>query len=67
MAMSMTSILIHSDAVSSDVRDALQAAELAPVENRAGARKAVARLLVQESTLDCRDARELVDLAPGAC
>lgn len=67
MAMSMTSILIHSHAVSSDVRDALQAAELVPAENRAGARKAAARLLLQESKIDCRDARELVDLAPGAC
>lgn len=67
MAMSMTSILLHSHAVSSDVRDALQAAEHAPTESRAGARKAVARLLLQESSIDCRDARELVDLAPGAC
>ena len=67
MAMSMTSILIHSHAVSSDVRDALQAAERVSADNRALARKQVARLLVMESTLDCRDARELVDLSPGAC
>jgi hypothetical protein len=67
MAMSMTSILIHSHALSPDVRDALQAAEVAPVENRAGARKAAARLLLQESAIDCRDARELLDLAPGSC
>jgi hypothetical protein len=67
MAMSMTAILLHSHAVPSDVRDALHAAELAPVEHRAVARKQVARLLVQQATLDCRDARELVDLAPGAC
>jgi hypothetical protein len=67
MAMSMTAILLHSHAVPSDVRDALHAAELAPAENRALARKQVARLLVQQATLDCRDARELVDLSPGAC
>jgi hypothetical protein len=67
MALSMSSILIHSHAVSDDVRAALEAAELAPAETRAVARKDAARLLVRESTLDCRDARELVDLAPGAC
>jgi hypothetical protein len=67
MALSMTAILLHSHAVPSDVRDALHDAELAPVESRANARKQVARLLVQQSTLDCRDARELVDLSPGAC
>jgi hypothetical protein len=67
MAMSMLSILVHSHAVSPDVRDALHAAELAPVDQRAVARKAAARLLLQESAIDCRDARELVDLAPGAC
>jgi hypothetical protein len=67
MAMSMTAILLHSHAVSSDVRDALHAAEIAPLERRAMARKQAARLLVQEATLDCRDARELVDLSPGTC
>jgi hypothetical protein len=67
MAMSMSSLLIHSHAVSSDVRAALEAAEHAPVEIRAVARKDAARLLVRESTIDCRDARELVDLAPGSC
>jgi len=67
MAMSMTSILLHSHAVSSDVRAAIQAAELVPVETRAVALKNAARLLVREATIDCRDARELVDLAPGAC
>jgi hypothetical protein len=67
MALSMTTILLHSHAVSSDVRAAIQAAELAPAEGRAVALKNAARLLVRESTIDCRDARELVDLAPGAC
>lgn len=67
MSMSMSSILVHSHAVSADVREALQAAEHAPAEARALARKRAASLLVRESTIDCRDARELVDLAPGAC
>lgn len=67
MAMSMSSILVHSHAVSTDVRAALEAAEHEPAETRAVARTQVARLLVRESTIDCRDARELLDLAPGAC
>jgi hypothetical protein len=67
MAMSMLSLLIHSHAVSTNVRNALNAAELAPVEQRAVAKKAAARLLLQESSIECQDARELLDLAPGSC
>jgi hypothetical protein len=64
MAISMMPLLIHSEAVSPDVRAALKAAVLSPPESRPAELESAARLLYREGTLDCRDVRDLVGLAP---
>jgi hypothetical protein len=49
-------------------RDALLAANLAPVERRRTELESAARVLYQETGLDCGDVRELVGLhGAGAC
>lgn len=68
MPLSMTPLLIHSDAVPQNIRSALIAASEAPPEQRKDELVSVARLLYAQTALDCRDARELVGLEPaGRC
>jgi hypothetical protein len=62
MAMSMMPLLIHSEAVSPRVRDALRAAHEAPPQVRAVELESAARLLHREAGLSCRDVRDLFDL-----
>lgn len=64
MSLSMMPILIHSEAVSPEVRAVLRAAEASPPERRRAELEAAARLLYGEARLDCRDVRELVGLGP---
>lgn len=62
MALSMMPILIHSEAVSPEVRAVLKAADASPPERRRAELEAAARLLYGEVRLDCRDVRDLVGL-----
>ncbi|NUP04982.1 MAG: hypothetical protein HOW73_02860 [Polyangiaceae bacterium] len=61
----MAPLLIHSEAVPKEARDALKAASSAPPERRRAELERAARVLYRETELDCADARELVGLAPG--
>jgi hypothetical protein len=67
MAMSMARLLIHSDDVPREARDALSAAERAQSERRLRLLESAAFVLHREVGVDCRDARELVGLEPGDC
>lgn len=68
MSFSMGSLLIHSDGIPPGARDALRAAHRAGGGERRGEMlESAARVLHRETGLDCRDARELVDLAPDGC
>jgi hypothetical protein len=64
MSLSMMPILIHSEAVSAEVRAVLKAAHASPPERRRAELEVAARLLHGEARLDCRDVRELVGLGP---
>lgn len=65
MRFSMAPLLIHSDAVPPEARNALQAASLAAPERRDAQLESAARVLYRETGLDCGEARELVGLPPG--
>ena len=67
MAFSMAHLLMHSDAVPPEARDALKEATSGPPERRSAALESAARILHREGNLDCRDARDLVGLPPGGC
>jgi hypothetical protein len=62
MPLSMTPLLIHSDAVPANIRSALIAAAGFPPERRKAELVSVARLLHTQTSIDCRDACELVGL-----
>ncbi len=62
MAFSLAPLLIHSDSVPAEAREALRAISAAPVEERKSALRSVARLLYAETAIDCSDALELVGL-----
>ncbi len=68
MAFSITRLLLHSNAVPQEARDALKSAfESEPEHQQAWLERALARLY-EATDLDCSDARELVGLAPsGNC
>jgi hypothetical protein len=65
MAFTMAALLIHSDAVPTEARDALKAAGLESPERRHANLESAARVLYRETELDCREARDLVGLPPG--
>jgi hypothetical protein len=68
MPLSMTPLLMYSDAVPQDIRTALIAASAAPAERRSAELASIARQLYAQTSIDCRDARELVGLdANGRC
>jgi len=64
MAISMMPLLIHSEAVSAEVRARLKAAVLSPPELRPAELERAARLLHREASIDCRDVRDLFGLGP---
>lgn len=64
MAVSMMPLLIHSEAISKEVRAALRAAVVASPESRAAELETAARMLHREASLDCRDVRDLFGLGP---
>jgi len=67
MAISMMPLLIHSEAVSPEVREALRAAVQSPPEARRAGLESAARMLHREASIDCHDVRELFGLTPKQC
>jgi hypothetical protein len=64
MAISMMPLLIHSEAVSPEVRARLKAAVSSPPDVRPAELERAARLLHREASIDCRDVRDLFGLGP---
>ena len=68
MGFSIAPLLIYSEAMPAKARDALRAASVAPLEQRRTELESAARVLYQETGLDCGDVRELVGLhSTGNC
>jgi hypothetical protein len=63
MSLSMAPLLMHSEQVPAEARDAIRAAYNAPVQQRAARLEAAARVLHRATGLECSDVRELVGLA----
>jgi plasmid stability protein len=68
MGLSITPLLIHSEAVPPEARDALKSAFLGPQETRRAQLETAARAIFLSTDLDCREAREIVGLdSSGSC
>ena len=67
MALSVASLLLHSDSTPEGAKTALRDAFARPEEERSTLLQAAARILYREASLDCSDALELVGLAPQSC
>lgn len=67
MAFSLAPLLLHHEGVPEVARAALRSASMAPPESRTGALEHAARILYEETDLECRDVRELVGLSDGMC
>jgi hypothetical protein len=68
MTMSMAPLLMYSEHVPAEARDAIRAAYEAPPEHRGARLESAARILYQETGLDCSDVRELIGLrGDGDC
>jgi len=67
MAFSLAPLLLHHEGVSEVARDALRSASIAPPESQNEALEHAARVLYEETDLECRDVRELVGLTEGTC
>jgi hypothetical protein len=67
MSFSMASLLLHSEVIPARARDAIKAAHRAGADRRGEMLESAARALYAEADIDCRDARELVDLPPEGC
>jgi len=65
--LSLTPLLIHSEAVPDEARSALRAASEAPPERRKTELQSAARALYEGTDLECSDVRELVGLPDAAC
>ena len=63
MAFTLEPLLMHSDAVPEQAKNALKAASLVPPIERKAQLESAARILYRETDLDCVDARELVGLS----
>lgn len=64
---SILPLLVHSHAVPAVARSALLAAQASPPEDRPRALASAARVLHQETGLECRDVLEIVGLEAGSC
>jgi hypothetical protein len=62
MSLSMAPLLIHSEQVPAEARDAIRDAYEAPLEHRSAKLESAARVLYLATDLECRDVRELVGL-----
>jgi hypothetical protein len=67
MSFRMASLLLHSEHLPTAARDALRAAQHGGRERRLELLESAARILHQETGVECPDARELVDMQPGDC
>lgn len=67
MSLSMSSLLVHDPHVPAAARALLEGLRDAPESERFEAQKSAARILMDETNLDCADVRELVDLPDCAC
>ena len=65
MAFSLAPLLMHSDSIPPNAREALRSASVAPAEQRKSALVSAARILYSETSIDCRDAMEIVGLQGG--
>jgi hypothetical protein len=63
MSLSMAPLLMHSEQVPAEARDAIRAAYDGPAQHRTARLEAAARVLHQATDLECRDVRELVGLS----
>jgi len=61
----MAPLLMHSEQVPAEARDAIRAALYAPPQHRTKSLKAAARVLHEATGLECSDVRELVGLPGG--
>jgi hypothetical protein len=62
MSFTMAPLLMHSDEVPPAARAALRAAYDVPAERRIELLESAARILYEETDLDCRDIHELVGI-----
>ncbi len=70
MGYSMIPLLMHSDSISAEARDAARAVCDAPATGRTDKRMEAARVLFEElrgEGLDCGEVLDLVGLPRGAC
>ncbi len=67
MAFSFAHLLVHSEAVPPEAREAIRAAYGAGPAEREDRLEEAARVLFRQTDLDCSDVRELVGLPAGAC
>lgn len=64
---SMLPLLIHSEAVPAGARSALLQAQSGNAEQRIDALVSAARVLHQETGLECRDVLEIIGLEADSC
>ena len=64
---SILPLLVHSHAVPAGAKSALLAAQASGPETRAQALASAARVLHQETGLECSDVLEIVGLDAGTC
>jgi hypothetical protein len=64
---SILPLLVHSHAVSASAKSAIQAAQSSAPEMRAQALASAARVLHQETGLECSDILDIVGLDAGTC
>jgi hypothetical protein len=62
MSLSMAPLLLHSELVPTEARDAIRAAYEGSPEDRSAGLESAARILHRKTGLECDDARELVGL-----
>jgi hypothetical protein len=65
MSLSMAPLLMHSEQVPAEAREAIRAAYEAPPQQRIARLASAARVLHRATGLECRDVRELVGLPGG--
>jgi hypothetical protein len=63
----MSSLLVHHEAVPLAAREALRAAAAGHPDARLALLERAAGILYRDAGMECRDARELVDLSPARC
>ena len=67
MALSLLPLLIHSQDIPPQAREALRTAGAAPEEVRSAALEHAARVLYAETSLECDEVRDMLDLSSGPC